>query len=153
MNPVNDYFALEPLLLQQISEQVPNLQHVGMANSIEQLIKDRGRVPSVYLILANLQPLDTDEQTRRLYEMELTYQVVIAVSHRSETRHGSDVHRVAGPLLATVSKAVTNQQVHQDFTRLVPARSPDFKRYVTGHGLFGLAFSTRFASQYEANLP
>ena len=84
--------------------------------------------------------------------MEITYDVALAVLQRRDTRHNYDVNRLAGPLLSQVSQVITNRQMHQDFSRFRPVRSADFHRFLWGHGIFVLSFSSTFASSYEANL-
>ena len=151
-NPITDYFAIEPLLIQQIRENVPGLQHVGQMTNTELALKDRGLVPAVYVSLFDLQPLELDDQTRRLYEMELTYQVILAVSNRRDTRHNYDVNREAGPILALISKAILNKDMHQDYTRFRLVRSPDFRKYLAGHGVFTMAYATTFTATYDTRI-
>lgn len=150
-NPVTNYFALEPLVLDHIRTTVPNLQHVGAVLNIQDVMNSR-ITPAVYLLLENLQPQEIDNQTRPMYTMEITYRVIIAASNYRDTRYNSDARQAAGNLLATVSDAVMNKQFDPNFTRFIPARTADFHRSDKGYEVYGLAFTATFPSAYQANL-
>lgn len=146
-----DYFALTPIIELELSA-IPGLRFVGNTLTLDDALCRRSITPAAWVVLADLQPLELNEPARRLYTLEVIYNVALIIAHAGQTWNNEEVHQIAGPMLAAITEVMCNKKMHEDFTRFRPARVREFRKSLPGFGMFILGYSSEFTAAYESNL-
>ena len=149
---MNDLFAAQPLIVAQLTEQVPGLRLVQGMRELATLQERPGITPAAYVLYDGQEVRMQAEQAQVVDQKWL---VVVVIRHvrptcpevtRSGT--GNSERQEAGPLLLHVCRALLGWRPGPEYgaLSLLNAPNPSFR---DGFGLYSLRFMTRTVIQPE----
>ena len=144
---IDDYLALETLLIDRLTDQVPALDEALSAADLDGITDAQVNTPSAHVIyLGDLVPEGAKFNSGCSQIVDQRWLVWVVVRNLRTTITGADNRADAGPLLVTINAALQGWKASPEFGELKRI-TPPAVRYRNGNGYFPLAYKARITSR------
>jgi len=143
IDPKEDYFAVEPLLVARVKQLLPELRDVVTAESFSAATDWRKAAPVAHVVYVG-DELPQGAAAQGSGGVQVTVQqwmVVLAIKHAGTVQSGEGARRVAGPLIARLLKGLVGWAPAPVLTPLRRAPAPK-AGYLDGIGFYPFTFRT-----------
>ncbi|MBF0193483.1 MAG: hypothetical protein HQL71_02955 [Magnetococcales bacterium] len=145
---MNNYFAAEALILNQLKNLENEFKLISTTRSLKELINHPSPTPALFLIYDGQEPFMAAGKEQVVDQQWL---LVIVVRCARQTAAGAYERLEAGPLINTIATALIGWQPNNDFGPLALTTAPG-PVYNNGYGYYQVRFSTRFTIRGATNI-
>ncbi|MFZ2999829.1 MAG: hypothetical protein WA071_05850 [Undibacterium umbellatum] len=143
---INDYLFIEQPLIARIKEKMPDLQGVFACANLVDLANQQQITPAVHVVYVGDQIGTTSKDQGNFGKVQQVAQlwaVILAVYHADPNNTGEGARRMAGPMIASLLRAVSGWTPDACVKPLVRS-NPVPPHYANGYGYYPFVFKAEF---------
>ncbi|MFZ6775801.1 phage tail terminator protein [Undibacterium sp. Ji83W] len=143
---IEDYLFIEQPLIARIKEKMPGLQGVYACANLADLATQQQITPAAHVIYVGDETGTTSRDQGNLGKVQVVTQlwaVILAVYDADPINTGEGARRLAGPLIASLLRAVSGWKPDDTVKPLVRGR-PVPPHYANGYGYYPFVFKAEF---------
>ncbi|MFZ6872865.1 phage tail terminator protein [Undibacterium sp. Di27W] len=141
---IDDYLFIEKPLIARVKEEMPGLQGVYACANLADLATQQQITPAAHVIYVGDDPSTSPQGTLGKTQAVIQlWAVILAVYDADPKNTGEGARRIAGPLIASLLRAVCGWKPDDTVKPLVRSR-PVPPHYANGYGYYPFVFKAEF---------
>jgi hypothetical protein len=141
---IDNHFFLEPIIIQRLREQIPELRLVTGTGDMDRVFDSSAPIPAAFVVFSGDSPLQGPRANIRGSQLIQQHWTVVIVARGASNAGDQNARDTAGPLIARVHGALLGLEPDLGVKALYLAQSQGRPEYARGRGYFPVRFATEF---------